>query len=98
RRMEWGWQLLSRPRIDRFCAGADWVYCPVERAIPADNVRLAATCHSLYWFERDLPQYGSRDWRLTRLRLGSLMRKMVRRCDLLLTVSEFLKRQMVQWF
>ena len=96
RRLEWMWMLGGFPSVDPYVPDADWIYCPIERPIPSRRHRIACTVHSLYWFDRTLP--GSENWRFTRMKFRLMLRPMIRHCAVIFTVSEFLKRQIVEWF
>jgi glycosyltransferase involved in cell wall biosynthesis len=92
------WTTLSWPSADRWCDGASWLYCPQDLYVPVKRTRLAATVHGAPYFEKHLPAYNSAGYRLRRLRWAMLYRRLARRADLLLVVSEYLKSQMVNWF
>src|SRR5262249_25876017 len=83
------WNLTGRPYADRW-AEVDWVYCPVESYVPVRRARLAATMHSLMWFDRRLEAYNS--WRYRRIRakwrfsIGPILRHAHR----ILCVSDYL--------
>lgn len=98
RRMEWSWLLSGRPHVDQWTAGADWIYCPYEVNLRARHARVAVTIHSLFQFDPDRPGYKTIAARRLRLRYGHSFGKIMRQADLLLTVSEFIKRQMVDWY
>src|SRR5688500_13258016 len=53
--MERSWRFTGRPKADRWCGGADWVYCPAETRVPLRRARTAVTVHCVHWFERDYP-------------------------------------------
>ncbi|HEX8523531.1 MAG TPA: glycosyltransferase family 1 protein [Tepidisphaeraceae bacterium] len=96
KKMEICWSLFGRPRIDKFCRDADWIYTPFESAVTSKQAQVASTLHSLYYFDKSLPGYETR--RHPRIRFRFLLRSMVRNRQLILTVSEFLKRQVIEWF
>lgn len=97
RSLEWRWKLLGRPYIDEWADDADWIYLGYEKAVRVRKARLAATIHSLYWFDPDAPGYHSWGYRRFRLYNGPVFRYLGKRADVILTVSEFLKRQITQW-
>jgi glycosyltransferase involved in cell wall biosynthesis len=95
--LEKAWSLVGGPAADRWCRGADWVYCPMEAYVPTARARLAVTVHCMNWFEPDLPWYpaAAADRRRWRLKL----RRAFRRDDvLILAVSEFLKGRLADLF
>lgn len=95
--LERRWTFLSRPVIDPWCPGADWIYCGLDRNIPKRGPRLAATIHSLYPFDPECPGYNSWNYRLGRLRYGRMFRDLAAKAELVLTVSKFLQNQIVEW-
>jgi glycosyltransferase involved in cell wall biosynthesis len=92
------WTLSGYPPADKYCQGADWVYCPKNDFIPLRQTKLAVTIHGAHELDPALPQ--SRDLKsvLNRVRRRLSYRRIVQRADLLLTVSSFLKKQIVEWF
>jgi glycosyltransferase involved in cell wall biosynthesis len=95
--LERTWALLNMPAADRWCPGADWVYCPMETYVPTRRARLAVTAHGMEWFEPDAPWYRS-VWRHRlrwQLRFGPVIRNTK---VLILAVSEFMKSRLVQLF
>ena len=95
--LEKAWSLLDAPAADRWCRGADWVYCPMEAYVATARARLAVTVHCMNWFEPDLPWYPSVAANRTRWRMK--LRRAFRRDDvLILAVSEFLKGRLVELF
>lgn len=96
RAFELAWKTIGRPWADRWCAGADWVYCPFEAVVPVRHSQLAVTVHDLVVLEPDMPWSRSLRTRWLRLRWRRMFRQMARFASLYLTVSEFTKRQMVE--
>lgn len=92
------WTLLGGPPADRFCMGADWVYCPKNDFIPLRHIKLAVTIHGAHELDPAMPQTNSLRSRLNRIRRRISYRRIVQRADLILTVSEFLKGQLIDWF
>jgi glycosyltransferase involved in cell wall biosynthesis len=88
------WELANFPSPDRWADRPDWIYSPAEVAIAKGRVRQAVTMHDVNYFE-------TADWlnfpaaRLDRLR--RLARRIARRADLILTVSEFSKSRIVHF-
>ena len=95
--LEKSWNILNFPTVDRWCPGAEWVYCPMEAYVPARRPRLAMTVHCLNWFDPEVPWYGTMagERRRWRFRIG---RPFARDDVLILAVSEFLKGRLVELF
>jgi glycosyltransferase involved in cell wall biosynthesis len=94
RLMEKLWAIFNAPKVDRWIGPTDWIYCPAE-AYVASRARQAITIHATYFFEPGLvPQQnrGFLTW------FGQLFRCIVRRADLLLTVSQFMRGRLVELF
>jgi glycosyltransferase involved in cell wall biosynthesis len=96
RLFELSWKAFRRPRADRWCPGADWVYCPAEAIVPVRRARLAVTVHDLHAFETDLPWSNTPAHRRVRLRWRAMFRQVTRFAALYLAVSEFTKRRIVE--
>ena len=92
------WTLTSRPLADRWVGDADWVYCPRNDWIPLRNVRYAVTIHGAHELDPDMPPLPGLKGRLWAARNCIQYRKMCRHADVVLTVSEFLKSRIVDWF
>jgi glycosyltransferase involved in cell wall biosynthesis len=92
------WTLTGCPAADRWCGGADWVYCPKNDFIPVRKSRVAVTIHGASELDPDMPKCGGLLARLRRLRSRATYVRLSRQADLILTVSEFLRRQVVEWF
>ena len=95
---EAAWTVTGHPLADRWCGSPDWVYCPKNDYIPIRNVRVAVTIHGAHELDPKMPQSRTLPDRLNRLRRRTSYRRMLRQATLVLTVSEFLKEQMVRWF
>jgi glycosyltransferase involved in cell wall biosynthesis len=91
------WNLIGRPYADRW-ADADWVYCPVETYVPVRRARLAATMHSLMWFDRRLDAYHSWRYRRFRAKWRFVVGPIVRHAHRILCVSDYLADQYVSVF
>jgi glycosyltransferase involved in cell wall biosynthesis len=98
RTREWLWNLTGRPRVDRWIGEADWVYCPVETYVPARRARLAATMHSLMWFDERLDAYHSWAYRRTRARWRLLVGPILRHAERVLCVSDYLAEEYARVF
>ncbi len=92
------WTLTGYPYADRWCGNPDWLYCPKNDFIPVQKSRVAVTIHGAHELDPQLPQSGSLSARLIRLRRITAYGRMLRQASLVLTVSEFLKKQMIDWF
>ncbi len=92
------WVLTGRPLADRWCRGADWIYCPKNDFIPVRRSRVAVTIHGAAELDPDMPKAPGLRARLGRLRSRTRYMRLLRQAVLVLTVSEFLKRQVVEWF
>lgn len=92
------WTLTGGPPVDRYCHGADWVYCPKNDFIPLRRTKLAVTIHGAHELDPAMPQPGNLYARLNRTRRRMSYERIVSRADLVLTVSEFLKNQIIDWF
>lgn len=87
--LEWSWNLLRRPCVDRWSGACDWIYCPMENYIPTKRARLASTIHDVSLLETDLQwSHNARARRQRRIWMRRL-RPIHRHADLILTVSEF---------
>jgi glycosyltransferase involved in cell wall biosynthesis len=97
--MEGLWQLFHYPHVDRWIDGADWVYCPKNDLVPVKHARWAATIHAIYECDSNLQRFNSTvSGRVAAARWGSVYRYMARHATVILTVSEFLKSQIVSLF
>jgi glycosyltransferase involved in cell wall biosynthesis len=92
------WTLTGRPCADRWCGDADWVYCPKNDWIPVGRRRLAVTIHGAHELDPDMPPPRGPWQRLYRWRNRLQYLRMCRRADVVLTVSEFLRQQVIAWF
>ncbi|WP_244420382.1 glycosyltransferase family 4 protein [Isosphaera pallida] len=81
------WRLLKHPRLQAWTGPVDWVYCPAEFSVSAAGARVAVTSHDLM---QDL-RFGDR--RQLRMRARSF-----RRADLILSVSQFNTRLLLETF
>lgn len=93
RSLEALWWVLGVPRLDRWIEGADWVYCPRELYVPTRKVPTAVTVHDLYALE---PAHSRRRGGFSRLRWSLGARKALRSARVVLAVSEFTKRRLME--
>ena len=92
------WTVAGLPYADRWCGDVDWVYCPKNDYIPIRNVRVVVTVHGAHELDPQMPQPRTFSARLNRLRRRIAYHRMLRQAALVVTVSEFLKEQIVRWF
>lgn len=92
------WALGNRPPIDRFCPGVDWVWSPQELWAPARHARTAVTVHGSTYFEPSFPGYHTAVARFERARMAWFFRRICRAADLVLPVSHYLERFLVERF
>jgi glycosyltransferase involved in cell wall biosynthesis len=92
------WTVYGRPSADRWCNDVDWVYCPKNDFIPLRNVRVAVTIHGAAELDPAMRPRMAPAALLNRWRRRIAYRRMVDQATVVLTVSEFLKAQVVNWF
>lgn len=90
------WKLLGLPKMDRYIPpNTDWLYAPMETYLPVSKCPVAITLHDIQAFEPDLPWSGSWQHRWFAYKWGRWVRKALRDCRIVFTVSEFSKQRMV---
>lgn len=92
------WSVSDVPGIDRWCPGLDWVWSPQELWAPGGGARTAVTIHGATYFEPSYPRFHGAWARFERLRLGRFFERVCRRADLVLPVSRYLERFLVERF
>ena len=92
------WTLVGGPATDIYCRDVDWVYCPKNDFIPLANKPLAVTIHGAHELDPRLPLRPGALARLNWLRRRASYWRITTKATLILTVSEFLKRQILEWF
>lgn len=92
------WAISPTPPIDRYCAGADWIYSPQELWAPAARARTAVTIHGITWFERSLPGHDSAWARFERARMAWFFKQVCRHADLVLPVSRHVESFLIAEF
>jgi len=92
------WTVTRRPFMDAFFADVDWVYCPKNDFIPLKRTRYAATIHGARDLDPKVSHAQTLRASVNRARQRLSYARITRQADLLLTVSEFLKSQIVDWF
>ena len=91
------WKLISRPVMDRYLPEeVDWVYAPMETYIPVKKCPVAVTIHDIQAFEPNLPWANTWRHRWFRFKWGRWVRRALRDCRVVFTVSEFSKQRMVE--
>ena len=90
------WRTFNWPAIDRWSGKVDWVYSPTEMFVPARKARTAATIHCVNWFEKNLPWSDTVENLQLRSRMGRVFSPIIKRADLVCTVSEFLKSRIIE--
>ena len=92
------WSLGNSPPVDRFCPGVDWVWSPQELWAPARYARTAITVHGSTYFEPSFPGYHTAVARFERARMAWFFRRICRAADLVLPVSRYLERFLIDSF
>jgi glycosyltransferase involved in cell wall biosynthesis len=81
------WRIKPWPAIDWLAGPADWVYCPAEFAVPTRGAKRAVTSHDVLQHLRFQPP---KNRELLSLAFG--------KADLILSVSQFNTRQLIEAF
>jgi glycosyltransferase involved in cell wall biosynthesis len=92
------WTVTGYPTADRWCRGADWVYCPKNDFIPVRRCRVAVTIHGASELDPYMPKSRALVALLRRLRSRASYMRLLRQAEVILAVSEFLKQRVVDWF
>ncbi len=92
------WALGDCPPIDRYCPGVDWVWSPQELWAPARHARTAITVHGSTYFEPSFPGYHTALARFERARMAWFFKRICRSADLVLPVSRYLERFLIDSF
>lgn len=92
------WTVTRRPFMDTFFPDTDWVYCPKNDFIPLKHTRYAATIHGARDLDPEVSHATTLRACVNRARQRLSYARIARQAHLLLTVSEFLKAQVVDWF
>jgi glycosyltransferase involved in cell wall biosynthesis len=90
------WKTVGWPSADRWVKGYDWVYSPMETYLPIKSVPVAVTIHDIQCFEPDLPWSHTAEHKARRAKWGVWVKKALRDCRFVCTVSEFTKQRMVE--
>jgi glycosyltransferase involved in cell wall biosynthesis len=93
---ERAWKLCGWPPMDAYLdPDIDWVYAPMDTLFPTNTrVRKAITLHDVHPFE-DLPWRPRRQQAWQRWKWSRWVRRALDECEIILTVSEFSKRRMI---
>jgi len=81
------WRIKPWPPIEWLTGPADWIYCPAEYAVPSRGVRRAVTSHDVLQHLRFQPPKNR-----------ELLAHAFGKADLILSVSHFNTRQLVEAF
>jgi glycosyltransferase involved in cell wall biosynthesis len=96
-RTERSWKLWGYPKMDKYIPdGTDWVYAPMETYIPVTKCPVAVTIHDIQAFEPHLPWSHTWHHRWFALKWGRWVKKAIRDCRIVFTVSEFSRQRMVE--
>jgi glycosyltransferase involved in cell wall biosynthesis len=87
--LEWSWNLVRRPTVDRWSGPCDWIYCPAETYVPTKRAQLAVTIHDVSFLEPDSPWARTADAQRNRRVWLRRLRPIIKHADVILTVSEF---------
>jgi alpha-1,3-rhamnosyl/mannosyltransferase len=79
------WRLRPWPPIEWWTAAVDWIYCPAEYFVATRRARLAVTSHDVLQTLRFEPP-----------RKRELLRRILSRADLVLSVSHYNTRQLLE--
>lgn len=84
--------------LDYIEAKFDWVYVPKELPMRSRKMRVAITVHDMLPFERDHAWYAGGHSMMYHIRWRWLMKRIVREAGIILTVSEFTKQRLLDFF
>jgi glycosyltransferase involved in cell wall biosynthesis len=84
--------------VERWSGAVDWVYSPKEQPVAPGRARLAVTIHDVLAFESHVPGLDRRRMTLPSLRWQFLIRRILKRANLIATVSEFTRRRLIELF
>lgn len=91
RTLEALWRVVRRPDLERWIGDTDWVYCPKELYLPVREAHYAVTVHDLYHIEPEFRQRSVSAYYRKRL-----LERTLHEADLVLAVSDFTKRRIVE--
>jgi alpha-1,3-rhamnosyl/mannosyltransferase len=81
------WRLAGTPPLETWTGAVDWVYCPSEMFVPTRRAKLAVTSHDIL-----------QDVRFGGPRRQALLAKVFDRADLILSVSRFNTKQLLEMY
>jgi glycosyltransferase involved in cell wall biosynthesis len=93
--MEGMWERFDLPKVDRWCADADWIYTPTEAYIASGRPRLAVTVQDLHGLETALPWSNTPRHRALRRRWLTMFKPIVEHADCLLAGSVFTRGRII---
>jgi glycosyltransferase involved in cell wall biosynthesis len=76
----------------------DWVYCPKEQPVCVQRARLAVTVHDVLAFEPSISGLAAGGSWSRQLRANRVMRRIIDRADVILTVSAFTADRLAELF
>jgi len=88
------WRTFSAPVFDRWTPDCSWLFCPRELWVPTRKLKYAITVHDVYPHE---PEFATKSWRGA-LKKEMVLKKALRRADLIVAVSEFTKNRLIELF
>jgi glycosyltransferase involved in cell wall biosynthesis len=87
-------KLTGAPLLDRWTpAGTNWIYCPHDMRLTSRRAPVAITIHDARMFEPGEPTLTRR---LANVRMRAWMRRAVAEARLVLTVSEYSRRRLIE--
>jgi glycosyltransferase involved in cell wall biosynthesis len=97
--MELAWWVLNAPKIERYTGQVDWVYTAKNEIVSVrPGTKFAVTFHGVHECDPQLERRSGYREAMNVLRWKKQYALLVKRGRLILTVSEFLKRQIVEMF
>jgi len=90
------WSCLNAPKMERWCDGLEWIYCPNDDLIAVKKIKYAATFHGAPDLDRNFAMDQGVIARSAAWKKKLRYRKIVQRADLILVVSEWLKNLMAE--
>jgi glycosyltransferase involved in cell wall biosynthesis len=82
--------------IERWSGNVDWIYCPKEQPVATKRARLAVTVHDVLAFEPAISGMERRISFRSRARWRLIMKRILKRADLIATVSEFTRQRLIE--
>lgn len=88
------WKWAPYPKYTAWCPESDWLYCPNENYVPSGRTRFACTVHDLYSVDPEMQG----DQGPASLRGRRLLPRMLKAAHLVLCVSEFTRRRIMELY